>query len=216
MIRLLSVSSATPAAAIPAAADAPAPPPGRAFVIAYGVALVGFAAGIAVTLRQTPTPFTPLDGFSALALFYITAQAIERVIEPFTGLVTVQPAAGEPAKSKAEAESERASALAAAYAAVPEATQAHVAEAARWQRVIDEIRANTALYAWGVATAIGALASGFLGLYLMQAVGAKAVPNWLDVVVTGLIVGGGSKALHDLISKIEKSKETSEDPPEAA
>lgn len=215
MIRLLSASAPSPRAPFPAAAEAPSRPSNVAFIVAYGLALAGFAAGVAVTLRQSPTAFTPLDGFSALALFYIVAQAIERMIEPFTNLVTAKPTPDAPGKSKAEAASERSLALAQAYAAAPDATQAFVEAAARWQRVVDEIRANTALYAWGVATALGALASGFLGLYLMQAVGAKAVPNWLDVVVTGLIVGGGSKGLHDLISKIEKSKESSEDPPEA-
>jgi hypothetical protein len=216
MIRILSAGAAEPAAAVPAAAEPPAAPPRGALLISYGVAVGGFVAGNALSLILKPGAFTPLDGFSALALFYIAAQAIERAIEPFTGLVKVAPEAGQPAASKTEAESHRAVSLAAAYAAAPEETQGFVNTAARWQRVIDEIRANTTLYAWGFATALGALASGMLGLYLMKAVGAGAVPNWLDIIATGLIVGGGSKALHDVIKSIEKSKEDAEDPPEAA
>lgn len=119
--------------------------------------------------------------------------------------------------SKPEAEAKRSTALAAAYMA-PNAgeTTPMLADAAKWQKVIEEIRANTATYAWGAATALGALASGILGLYLMRAVGATAVPEWLDVMVTGLVAGGGSKALHDLIANIEKAKEKKEDPPEVA
>jgi hypothetical protein len=62
---------------------------------------------------------------------------------------------------------------------------------------------------------LGGLASGFLGLYLMRAVGATGTPVWLDIAITGVIVGGGSKGLHDLIKNVEKAKETKEDPEEA-
>jgi hypothetical protein len=37
-------------------------------------------------------------------------------------------------------------------------------------------------------------------------IGVTTAPLWMDIAVTGLAVGAGTKPLHDLISKIEKSK----------
>ena len=63
----------------------------------------------------------------------------------------------------------------------------------------------------GALAACLAAAAAFL-----PAVGATAVPEAVDVAVTGIIVGGGSKALHDLMKNVEKAKEKKEDPAEAA
>lgn len=209
-----AVVSAAPV--VSAASVAPSNP-STAYAVAYAAAAIGIGGGIALTAALDPGPFTPTDGFSALALFYIVAQAVERVIEPFTGLVTAKPAADGEDTKKPAAKAKRAAALVTAYRAdAPGEQQVAVEVAAGWQKVIEEIRANTAIYAWGAATMLGALASGILGLYLMKSVGASAVPEWLDVIVTGLVVGGGSKGLHDLIKNVEKAKEEKEDPEEAA
>ncbi len=44
-----------------------------------------------------------------------------------------------------------------------------------------------------------------LGLYLLQAVSANRVNPNLDVIVTALAIGGGTKPLHDLIGRIQKA-----------
>jgi hypothetical protein len=44
--------------------------------------------------------------------------------------------------------------------------------------------------------------------------GLKTVPEFADILLTGLAIGGGSKPLHDLISRIEKAKNNASDPPE--
>jgi hypothetical protein len=48
------------------------------------------------------------------------------------------------------------------------------------------------------------LVSGYTGLFLLTTVGLH-VTGWLDVLVTGLAVAGGTKPLHDLISNISSS-----------
>jgi hypothetical protein len=225
MLRLLRASQPaiaatdtipTASAVIPAAAEEPRTP-SAAYAVAWIASIGGVLGGVYLSNTIDPAPFTPVDGFSALALFYIVAQAIERAIEPFTGFVKAKPDPAASAAAKPEAEAKRSIALAAAYNSDdPAVEQTQIAEAATWHRVVEEIRANTAIYAWGAATMLGALASGFLGLYLLRAVGASATPAWLDVAITGVIVGGGSKALHDLIKGIETSKENNEDPDEAS
>lgn len=56
------------------------------------------------------------------------------------------------------------------------------------------------------------LASGGFGLFLLRAVNAPHVPVWIDVIVTGLVLGAGTKPLHDLITNLQTSapKGTSE------
>ncbi|MDQ3691410.1 MAG: hypothetical protein M3406_15555 [Chloroflexota bacterium] len=202
-------------AVTPAAAEEPKTP-SVAYAVAWVLAAVGIGGGIILSDQWDPAPFDPADGFSALALFYIVAQAIERAIEPFTGFVKAAPEGEAKQATKKEAEAKRNLFLAAAYVSADgDNEQTNVTLAAKWHAVVKEIRANTKVYAWGASTMLGALASGALGLYLLRAVGADATPGWLDVTITGVIIGGGSKALHDLMKGIETSKEKNEDPAEA-
>ena len=56
---------------------------------------------------------------------------------------------------------------------------------------------------WAAASGLGIVFSYFLiGLFAL--VGITCIPHWIDVIVSGIIIGGGSKPLHDLIGKIEK------------
>ena len=87
-------------------------------------------------------------------------------------------------------------------------------KAADWQKVVDQIRRNTAVVAWGVASFLGMLLCGWFGILLLRLTGLKGVPAELDIVLTGLAVGSGTKPLHDLISNVQKAKEQKEDPPE--
>jgi hypothetical protein len=36
----------------------------------------------------------------------------------------------------------------------------------------------------------------------------QSPPRWLDVFVTGLVIGGGTKPLHDLIATIQRTRST--------
>lgn len=55
---------------------------------------------------------------------------------------------------------------------------------------------------------------GLFGLYMLKLVGFTGVPEQVDIVISGLAVGSGTKPLHDLISNVQKSVEQREDPPE--
>ena len=43
---------------------------------------------------------------------------------------------------------------------------------------------------------------------------APRLRRWVDLLVTGLAVGGGTKPLHDLVSNLQASKEAKKDPPQ--
>ena len=74
---------------------------------------------------------------------------------------------------------------------------------------IELSRRLTAVVTWGVATGLGFLLCAVLNITLMQAVranGSGQPPFWADLLVTGLVVGAGTKPLHDLVANIERGK----------
>ena len=56
---------------------------------------------------------------------------------------------------------------------------------------------------WSLATMLALLASAWFGVLLLTAMGVEDVPRWFDLLVTGLVIGSGTKPLHDLISNLK-------------
>jgi hypothetical protein len=80
-------------------------------------------------------------------------------------------------------------------------------------KAVENLRAKNdrAIILLGLACLAGVALSAGAGLYFLDAISAsKEPPRGLDIFVTGLIIAGGTKPLHDLISRIEKSKEKAE------
>jgi hypothetical protein len=71
-----------------------------------------------------------------------------------------------------------------------------------------QAKANRVVIFGAVGFVLAVLAAEFLGLYFVEAVGVGSVNSNLDVVITALAIGGGTKPLHDGIKRIEKAKET--------
>lgn len=174
--------------------------------------VVGAVVGIAVD--DGKRHYIPPDGVSIFALFYVAAQAIERLLEPlshFYGATTV----GADAPPGAQGMITKSVAVKARDAALALSDPVAAAkQSAWWQEMIDQIRRNTATL-WALASMLGMILSGWLGLLLLDALRAPNAPRWLDIIVTGLIVGGGTKGLHDLISNIQASKERKQSPDES-
>ena len=207
---------AAPAAAAPAEAALPpagAPPVGGTaaaeppavqadlpyVAVAYVLVIAGaFAGRVLWYLAHHPT-VTVVAGVSTFAPLYIFSQSIERVLEPFSTMLGRAGGAKKPDAVKARDEA---------------VVGRDPAEAAKWQRIVDQIRRNTAAITWGLASLLGMLASGAFGILLLQMIGFKDVPAFWDIAVTGLAIGSGTKPLHDLISNLQKAKENREDPPE--
>lgn len=210
-------SAAAPVLATVAAATAGAAVAQRPYWIAgYGSIVVGFIGGLALYDLLKPTEFKPAAGFDAFAVFYIVAQSLERFFEPVSNFVKGSVGAGQQS-TKPEAEAKRDAALTLAYSApaAPESAAA-AQEASTAQATLEQIRANAAILIWGLQSGLSMLLGGAVGLFLLRGVGAQGVPVWADLFVTGIAVGGGSKALHELIKSVQLTKEEKQDPPEVA
>jgi hypothetical protein len=108
--------------------------------------------------------------------------------------------------------------------------KAAVGLAAAAQAELEQRRADKAIAFWALATVLGLLLSATLGLYLLHIVGlqddglagdgtwasgalsAAGIRHMLDLLVTGLAIGGGTKPLHDLISNLQAGKDSKKDP----
>lgn len=169
----------------------------------------------------------PLEGLTIFAVFFVSAHAIERLIEPLTKffgigaqdnfakqfdaaersvtaaleaakLVRDLPANTEASKlgtAKADAESKA--------TAAKEALDA----AATAKANLAEVKGNRAVIYWALASAVAIVAAAALKLYLLRTVGIAQPPRALDLLATGLILGAGTKPLHDLVTRIEKKKD---------
>ncbi len=173
----------------------------RYLIAAYVLIAAGGLIGWLCYHFVKPGAPAAVAGLSAFAVFYVAAQAIERFIEPlseFAGgaLGENMDDAGQPApKTKS------ALVMAALDVAKPKVTKNHVAQ----------FRSNATVVMWGVASFLGMLVAGSLGLLLLRTVGISKSPSWVDILVTGLAIGGGTKPLHDLIGNISAAKESKQD-----
>lgn len=52
---------------------------------------------------------------------------------------------------------------------------------------------------------LGVLASAASGLYLADAIGLS-LTRWADILLTGIAIGAGTKAVHEVIKSLEKAK----------
>jgi hypothetical protein len=121
--------------------------------------------------------------WSALTGLFILALAIERALEPFSRKLG-------PDTTKAKAQGDR--------------------------HAIEKTRRLTAVVTWGMATGLAFLLCTKLNITLMQAVrasGSGQPPFWADLLVTGLVIGAGTKPLHDLVSNFERVKNGKQDLP---
>jgi len=187
-----------------AAARKPAVTADPAYIAAaYVVVVLGGAVGIALWYWLDPEPFDAGAGISVFAPLYILAQSIERVLEPFATYLGAASVDGTRTRKPA-AKKEVYDAL----------IEGNADGAARWQRIVDRIRRNTTVITWAAASFIGMALCGALGVFFLRMVGFEGAPEEVDIVISGLAVGSGTKPLHDLISHVQKSKEEREDPPE--
>ncbi len=187
-----------------------------ATIVAAGVFVIGLLAAVAVfgTPDSGPT-FKAAEGIGAFALFYIAAQASERFVELFLPAFE-----GIPGFGKAKKEIKRDKAVAAALQPENSPDGAAEQEAADAQAEVDQLRANRTAVVFGLTAALGMVLCGYLEADFLTAVGvtfASPPKGWdqiLMMAATGLIVGGGSKALHDTITGISTTSEKKKTPPE--
>jgi hypothetical protein len=197
------------------AASPPATADTRWVIASYGAVIAGAVAAILLWKWRNPASFAPGTGISVFAPLYILAQAIERVIEPLTKYVSAKaPDAGKDSAARPMAKGTPVR----KNDAIHNVNQALVAgdaqQAADWQGAVDEIRKNTSVIAWTLASVLGMVLCGLFGLFMLRLVGLSGVPKWVDIVITGIAVGSGTGPLHDLITNVQTAKEQKQDPSE--
>jgi hypothetical protein len=168
-------------------------------VLVAGLLYCLFVAGLGEVSHNMP--FQTTANFALFAAFIVVAGAIERFMEPI--LVALPPYEQKPASDDDDAKK----------TAKTEANEA--------------AKADRALLAYCIALIVGIVISSVFGLYFLETVGVEigevgkgdAAGTWvlatngekamrgLDVFITALIITGGTKPLHDMITSIEKKKE---------
>jgi hypothetical protein len=151
-----------------------------------------------------------VTGLTVFAGIYAAAQALERFLEPLSHwFLSTQDDENSYAEAVAAADTAVAAWMADPSDATKDAAEKAMEAMAKAKTKIDELKDDRAAAYWGIATIAGMLVSGFFHLYLLKLIGVTTTHGW-DVVATGLIIGSGTKPLHDLISKITKSSTDSE------
>jgi len=187
------------------AASAPIQPASIGAVIAaFGLIAAGGAGSWAIWHFKINADTIHLPDATALfGVLFAFATAVERILEPFARFLPGQHAKGDLERAVAN--------LANKY---HDATHDDLIQVAHAKSMVDKGRANRGLVSWGLAVALATVASSAGGLYLLHAIAGEqwsGVAVWVDAIVTGIVVGSGTKPLHDVISRVQKNKEKSED-----
>jgi hypothetical protein len=191
-----SIASAAPGWAANAEAAAVASKGAGFGTVAFGFVLVAVGAAVAYALNRWGNhadPFKIGNQTSAYAGIIVFAGAVERFLEPFAHWLP-----GSRAKNDYEA-------------TVAALTNGHpgvsLREVATAKARMDRAQANRTVLLWSLATAVATAAAGASGFYLLHMIAAEGwtaqLPNWVDALVTGLVVGTGTKPLHDLITRAQ-------------
>jgi hypothetical protein len=185
-----------------AAAVPSMPASGLAVLLSFGLVLVGGFAAYELGVWHEVATFRVGNEMSAFGALFVFAAAVERLLEPLSQWLP-----GRTAKSDYER------VIAAVANRHPTAGLNDVAAA---KARMDRARANRTVVVWGLATAVATVVSSAGGFYLLRMLAETpdwgGVDKWVDALVTGLVVGSGTKPLHDVISRVQKGKERAEDP----
>jgi hypothetical protein len=177
-------------------------------IVALALFAIGLILGVYLQYRFHPN-MTKLPkiagGVGIFSVLYVMAQSIERLLVPVSwfggGFLGVSGTGFSVNGVRTKSELTATHQAAVAEAMNNRDDEGKAQEAANAQHDLDQYRANLTATTFGAASLLAMLVSSYTGLFLLSAVGLHAA-GWLDVLVTGLAVAGGTKPLHDLISNI--------------
>lgn len=158
-----------------------------------------------------PTASVPVEGLTIFAVFYVAAQAIERLLEPISSVLLPKD------EKEIEAKETKTAAVAAVNQALTNRTPMAVGQAnqalfaaATAKAVLKAVVQHRAVVFWALASVIGMAVSAGMKLYVLQVVGISNASRVWEVLATGLIIGAGTKPLHELVGYISAKKEETE------
>jgi hypothetical protein len=183
-----------PAFPAPEMAAAAASRPAQAWAVVAGLGAAGLGALGAWNITQlaSVSTFRIGDTMSAFAALFVFSAAVERVLEPLSRWM---PGRGDQHRYE--------QAIADMDNGVPGAMNA----AAHFKAAVDSARASRGILMWGLATFAATLLSAGSGFHLLRMLSDSpnwnGVAPWVDALVTGLVVGSGTKPLHDLVTRFQ-------------
>ncbi|WP_127502279.1 hypothetical protein [Actinoplanes solisilvae] len=198
MDSVVAASPDEPAAETPPQAAAVPTPPvgGRVVVGAFAIVAAGLAGSwLLWSANGNKALIRPDDTGAVFAGLLVFAAAVERLLEPFAGSTRGRSAGAALEQTRAYA-ANRGDRL----------THRDLVAVAEAEALAARSRAARAVLLWGVATAVATLISSLCGFYLLHGIaGPKwdGIPVWVDALVTGVVVGSGTKPVHDLITRAQ-------------
>lgn len=187
----------------PVSASAAAASPSKKVTIGSISAVVAAIVLMSVAHRYwiKPTPSLKIaSSYVPYAGVVAASAALERFLEPLSSLLM---------NTKAQATKKVAAATKAVAQTVganpdigPADVHAKTQEAANAQALADTDRANRTVFFWAIASICGIGIAGGFGFFLLQSI-ATGVNPYLDLAVTGLTIGAGTKPTHDLITSLQ-------------
>lgn len=185
----------------PVSASATADPPSWPMITWPMLAVVAAAVIMAVAYRYLikPIPIRFSVGYLPYAGVIAAAGALERFLEPLSKWLLPT------TSSKKQAATSRTNAEGAAADPEKSATdvQGLAAKAASDQAAVDRRRTARAIIFWAIASICGLAISGGFGFFLLRSVAINHVNPYLDLVITGLTIGAGTKPTHDLVTTMQ-------------
>lgn len=163
------------------------------------VALAAFLMWEAYHSWIKPAPIHFMTGYVPYAGVVFMTAGLERFLEPLSQVLLPS----EPAKQAAASSKSQARATGADPAKDAAAVASKAAEAANKQAEADQRRTLRTIVFWAIASICGLGISGGFGFFLLQSVSTTPVNSFLDLAITGLTIGAGTKPLHDLITSVQ-------------
>jgi hypothetical protein len=191
----------------PEAAAVPSQPASFwAILSAFALLAAGGAGSWAIWNNgMNTTPLQLADATSVFGTLLVFATAVERTLEPFSRWL---PGRG----TRAGLELAIAEMANRAHGGT---SYADLAAVARAKAKLEKARANRMFVSWGITTGAAAVISTASGFYLLRGLSGpqwNGLPIWMDAVITGIVVGSGTKPIHDVISRVQRGKEQGENP----
>jgi hypothetical protein len=177
--------------------------------VAAGLVLGAAGIALAVFGPSGEVSLTPVDGISMFAVLYLIAQAAERVTEfAVLALSWKLPSAEE---NKAVGLKEVRAAQTEIVSTIASSAEASTDTKEAAKERVGLARRALAVFAGGLGILLCAAMVRATDFLLLSTVGLTGVNERVDVVITTLAAAGGSKGLHETITRIQKSKEKSDE-----
>lgn len=145
---------------------------------------------------------------SLFATFYITAQIVERVVEIFSelGFLGKEKKAIELNRRKITTLQKMLDKKIEGGASVGDPTIEGIEkEITLLENEKGALESKRIIFLGAIASVIGVALCWLVGIGFFKTVGVAESVVWWDKIMSGILVGSGTKPLHDLIAKIEKA-----------